>query len=245
MEIVHGDRDLERYMARGRFRVSEKSPGAASTASSTTPSRSTSDCISGRHRRHDRRHHGARRTGGHSFGRLRLLAAAVLAAEEAAGRDAPADDRDGQGARRRRPDERAVRDPGRHVRRWRPGRGLRARGQPARVAHRAVRLEGDGAAAGQDRGPLHGRAEALGAAARSRRGRARLLLRQGSRLPVQQVPGRRSDPRARDAVDRRGHGHRTDLRRGNAQEPARRRLAAADQRAPSASPSRTATRPVP
>ena len=34
--------------------------------------------------------------------------------------------------------------------------GLRARSEPARLAHRAVRLEGDRRAAGQDRGALHG-----------------------------------------------------------------------------------------
>ena len=44
-------------------------------------------------------------------------------------------DQDGQGARRARPDERPVRGEGRD--------GLRARGQPARVAHRAVRQQGD------------------------------------------------------------------------------------------------------
>ena len=43
----------------------------------------------------------------------------------------------------RRPDERAVRDQGR--------RGLRARGEPARVAHRAVPVEGERRAAGQGR----------------------------------------------------------------------------------------------
>ena len=65
--------------------------------------------------------------------------------------------------------------------------------------------------------------------------------RQGSGLPVQQVPRRRPDPRPRDALDRRGHGRRPHLRRGDAEEPARRRLAPADARARSASRSRTAT----
>ena len=53
-----------------------------------------------RRRGDDRRHHGARRAGGHPFRRLGVLAAAVLAAEEAAGRAAPADGADG--ARRSR-----------------------------------------------------------------------------------------------------------------------------------------------
>ena len=52
----------------------------------------------------------------------------------------------------RRPDERAVRDQGR--------RGLRARGESARVAHRAVSVEGDRRAAGEDRGAGDGRADA-------------------------------------------------------------------------------------
>ena len=47
-------------------------------------------------------------------------------------------------AQGRRPDERAVRDQGRH--------GLRARGEPARVADGAVPVEGDRRAAGQGRG---------------------------------------------------------------------------------------------
>ena len=48
-----------------------------------------------RRRRDDRRHHGARRAGRHPLGRLGLLAAAVLAADEPAGRAAPADHADG------------------------------------------------------------------------------------------------------------------------------------------------------
>ena len=75
--------------------------------------------------------------------------------DRAAGRDAPPDRRDGAGAERGRPHERAVRDPGRQ--------GLRARGEPARLAHRAVRLQGHRPAARQDRRALHGRADARGA----------------------------------------------------------------------------------
>ena len=55
----------------------------------------------------------------------------------------------GRGHRRARADERAVR-PG-------PGRPLRARGQPARVAHRAVRRQGHRRAARQGRRPGHAR----------------------------------------------------------------------------------------
>ena len=46
-----------------------------------------------------------------------------------------------------------------------PGRRLRARSQSARVAHRALRVEGDGPAAGQDRRALHGRTDARGSRA--------------------------------------------------------------------------------
>ena len=51
---------------------------------------------------------------------------------------------DRQGAQGHRPDERAVRDQGRHR--------LRARSEPARVAHGAVPVEGDRRAAGEGRG---------------------------------------------------------------------------------------------
>ena len=39
----------------------------------------------------------------------------------------------------------------------------------------------------------------------------RARRRQGSGLPVREVPRRRHDARARDALDRRGHGHRRDF----------------------------------
>jgi carbamoyl-phosphate synthase large subunit len=44
----------------------------------------------------------------------------------------------------------------------RRGRGLRAGSEPARLAHRALRLQGHRPAAGQDRRALHGRPEAAG-----------------------------------------------------------------------------------
>ena len=67
--------------------------------------------------------------------------------------------------------------------------------------------------------------------ARAARGDPAVLQRQGSGVPVQQVPGRRPDPRPRDALDRRGDGRGPHLRRGDAEEPARRRLAPARPRA--------------
>ena len=58
---------------------------------------------------------------------------------------------------------------------------LRARGQPARVADRALRLQGDRRAARQDRGALHGRPVARGADGSSRRGRSRRTSRSRKR----------------------------------------------------------------
>ena len=51
--------------------------------------------------------------------------------------------------------------------------GVRARGEPALVAHRAVHVEGDRRAAGQDGGARHGRADAGGARARRTTSRSR------------------------------------------------------------------------
>ena len=103
------------------------------------------DAISDGETRRDRRHHGAHRGGRHPLRRLELLAAAAHARptacidEIARGHD---------GAWRAscgvdRPDERAVRGQG--------PTALRARGQPARLAHGAVRQQGDRRAAGQAR----------------------------------------------------------------------------------------------
>ena len=102
-----------------------------------------------RRARGDRRHPAAHRAGRHPQRRLRH-GAADLHDRARAPRDHPAlHPRAGPGARGARPDERAVRDQGR--------RGLRARGQPARVAHHAVREQGHGRAAGQGGRAHHGR----------------------------------------------------------------------------------------
>ena len=108
-------------------------------------------------RRRDRRHHGAHRGGGHPLGR-QLVRRAAVHLPRAPSRDDPrlhaADRPRAQG---RRPDERAVRHQGR--------RRLRARGQPARVAHGAVPVEGHRRAAGQGGGAGDGRPDAGGARA--------------------------------------------------------------------------------
>ena len=53
------------------------------------------------------------------------------------------------------------------------------------------------------------------------RARADVCVGQGGRLPVRQVPRRRHRPGARNAIDRRGHGHCDGLSDGVRQEPAR------------------------
>ena len=62
-------------------------------------------------------------------------------------------------------------------------------------------------------------------------------------LPVQPLPRRRHRARPRDALDRRGHGHRPLLRPGVRQEPDRARATGCPRRARCSSRSPTATRP--
>ena len=96
---------------------------------------------------------------------------------------------------RDRPDERPVR---------RAGQGhLRARGQPARQPHRAVRGQGHRPAAGQGRRPLHGGQDA-GRGRRHQAVRPQARLGQGGGLPLHPLPrasttcsGRRCAPPAR------------------------------------------------
>ena len=99
-----------------------------------------------------RRHHGAYRGSRHSFRRFRLLAAAAFARCEDDRGARAADPRARARPRRRRPDERAICHQGR--------RDLRARGQSAGLAHRAVRRQGGRHAGGEDRRTDHGRREA-------------------------------------------------------------------------------------
>ena len=110
-----------------------------------------------RHRRRDRRRvhlrrDGAYRGGRRAFGRLGLLAAAALAEAGDRRRHGAADGRARPRAQRGRADERAVRHPER--------RHLHPRGQPARLAHRAVRRQGGGTAHRRHRGGGHGRQDA-------------------------------------------------------------------------------------
>jgi hypothetical protein len=116
----------------------------------------------------------------------------VLATIRASTRSAGARDR------RHRPDERAVRG-ARH-------RRVHHRGEPARVPHGALHLEGHRraprAAGRQGHGRRHARRAGLHA-----RDRARVRGREGVGLPVREVPGRGHHPHPRDALHGRGHGH--------------------------------------
>ena len=122
-------------------------------------------------------------------------------------------------ARRARAAQRAVRGEGR--------RRLRPRGQPACQPHRPVRQQGDGRAAREARRPGHGRARRSTSCApkgcsapspASATSRVKEAV-----LPFDRFPERRHRPRSRDALHRRGDGHRPLLRPGVRQEPGRRR----------------------
>ena len=174
----------------------------------------------------DRRDHAARRGGRHPLRRLGLRAAAALARRRDARGDPPRDARHRARARHRRADQRPVR---------RARRGpVRDRGQPARLAHGAVRLQGDGPAAGQARLPGHARREARRArAARGGRLEPRQpRLGQGGGAAVRPLRRRRRAARAGDALDGRGDGRRRRLPGGVREGAGRRRRAAAVVRAP-------------
>jgi carbamoyl-phosphate synthase large subunit len=150
MEIVHGDKDLERYM-REAVRVSDKSPVLLDRFLDDAIEVDV-DCISdgtdvmiGGIMEH------VEAAGIHSGDSACSLPPYTL--PPSCRTNCAARPRRWRGAEGGGADEHAVRHPGRR----RPGRGLRAGGQPARVAHRALRQQGHRPAAGQDRGALHGR----------------------------------------------------------------------------------------
>ena len=184
----------------------------------------------------DRRDHAARRGGRHPLRRLGLRAAAALARPRDARPDPRADARHRARARRRRPAERPVRGPRR--------RALRDRGQPARVADGAVRLEGD-------RRSRSRRSPAGSCSASGSRDlglpadpmRADHVVGQGGGAAVRPLRRRRRAARAGDALDRRGDGHRARLPDRVRQGAGGGRRRAARRAAPSSSRSPTATRP--
>ena len=111
----------------------------------------------------------------------------------------------------------------------RDDRRVRAGGQPPGLAHGAVHLQGHRRAAGQGRGARDGRRHAgpaarRGSPARARRDRcpaAALQRGQGGRAALQPLPRRRHAAGPRDALHRRGHGHRRRLRRRVREVPGR------------------------
>ena len=137
------------------------------------------------------------------------------------------------GARRGRTAERPVRD------RRRPG--VRARGQPARLADGSVRVEGD-----RRQPRRRGLPARCGSAARRPRPAGRAAAepgqRQGRRAAVRAVPGGRPGARARDARDRRGDGERERPADGAREGRTRRRAARSRARARSSCRCATSTR---
>ncbi len=90
----------------------------------------------------------------------------------------------------------------------------------------AVRLQGHGHPAGQGGRALHGRPNA-GQPGRDQGSDPAVLQREGGRVPVRQVPWCGHHPRPRDEVHRRSHGRGQDLWRSLREEPAGRWRAAA------------------
>jgi len=110
MEIVHEQRDLERYM-REAVKVSNDSPVLLdrflNDAIEVDVDALADDNPNGKDVVIE--HHGAHRAGRRAFGRFGMLAASLFAFPGAARRAAQADGCDAR-PQRRRPDERAVRD---------------------------------------------------------------------------------------------------------------------------------------
>ena len=172
----------------------------------------------------DRRDHAARRGGRRALRRQRVRAAAALARRGDARADPRRHARDRARDRRRRADQRPVRGPRR--------RAVRDRGQPARLAHGAVRLEGGRRAAGEARLPDHARRADRGPGAARRQRGARLRrarLGQGGGAAVRPLRGLRRGARPGDALDRRGDGDRARLPDRVRQGAGRRRRAAAER----------------
>ncbi|TNC93942.1 MAG: carbamoyl-phosphate synthase large subunit [Stygiobacter sp.] len=125
----------------------------------------------------------------------------------------------GQGARRARPDERAI---------CGPGRGdLHPGSQSARQPHRALRRQGHRHSHRQDRRPDHGRRVA--GQLQPQEGKARPCGGEGSSIPLRPFPRRRHPVGAGNEIHRRSHGHRQGFRPGLRQGPIGRRHRAADR----------------
>ena len=105
---------------------------------------------------------------------------------------------------RARPHERAVRDQGR--------RRLRPRGQPARLAHHALRQQGHRRAPGQGRRPGHRRDEASPTQGITEDLTVPRIFIKESVFPFLKFPGHRHPPGPGDEVHRRGDGRLRGLR---------------------------------
>ena len=196
------------------------------------------DVVADGTRRGRRRRDGAHRGGRHPLRRLGLRAAAatrcrptIVERDQARRR---ARSRASSGVRR--PDERPVRRPA-------TSDGLRPRGQPARVAHGAVRLQGDRRAAGQDRGARDGRQDARASWASREVDARRTSSVKEAVFPFAKFPGVDTilGPEMRSTGEVMGIDDR--LRDRVRQEPDRRRHASCRRRARRSSRCRTATRP--
>ena len=239
-----GDRLLRRRPARLPARATRRAAtgtGArsSSTASSRTRSRSTSTrCATARTSGSAGSCSTSRRPAIHSGDRACVLPPHSLGARDARPRSASATRGIALGARRRRAAQRPVRGPRR--------RALRDRGQPARVADGAVRLEGDRHAAGQDGLPDHARrADRRPRPARRPDARATTSSVKEAVLPFDRFEGSDAVLGPGDALDRRGDGRRARLPDRVRQGAGRGRRRAAARRARPSSPSPTPTRPAP
>ena len=121
-----------------------------------------------------------------------------------------------------------------HPVRGRGRQALRDRGQPARLAHRALRLEGDRRPAREGRLPADAR-RAAGRPGAARARRAGHVSVKEAVLPFARFAGRRLGPRPGDEVDRRGDGHRGATSRPPSARRSRRRGSRCRARGPCSS----------
>ena len=188
MEIVADGAEIDRYVARlsatldqpSELVVSAERPTADRPLSCATPSRWTSIAsATARTPSSAGIMEHIEEAGIHS-GRQRLLAARPFARVLDPGAAREADPRPGAGAQRRRPDERAVRGEGR--------RDLHPRGQPARLAHRAVRRQGDRQADRRHRRAHHERGAAGSLRSQARRSSRHVAVKEAV-FPFARFPG--------------------------------------------------------
>ena len=155
MEIVHEQRDLERYM-REAVKVSNDSPVLLDRFLNDAIEVDVDAVCDGTQVR-DRRHHGAHRAGRRALGRFGVLAAAVSRCPPSiAGRAAPADRRDGARARR----SSGLMNVQFAIQQTAGASSTCSRSIRARRARCPSSSKATGRAARQDRGALHGRADA-------------------------------------------------------------------------------------